>query len=107
MTDAAIGQGRFDIGRVISRTFGVMTRNFGVFFGLSLLFGALPIVALSAGWYFVWGVDAEVSDPLLARGLAISYQVVTLVFTSVLTGALVHAAVLDLNGGKSSFGASL
>ncbi|MFZ4383169.1 MAG: hypothetical protein ACOYO0_14515, partial [Sandarakinorhabdus sp.] len=41
-----IADDRFDMGRVVSRSFGVISRNPALFFGLALLLSALPTLVL-------------------------------------------------------------
>jgi hypothetical protein len=95
----------FEMGRVVSRTFGAIGRNWVSFFSLAV-FAVAPQLILGA----YLGVGA------LARGRAIEpgqlvhlwgkmgiAYLFGLVLGSVLQAALVHGTVSDLNGKKASF----
>ena len=102
MTDLAMGRsGAFDIGKVIERTFGVVGANFPTLFGLALVLAALP-QAVAALALSPSAAGAPNLSPLWALG-----SLVAVVASFVLQAAVVHASVVDLNGGKASFGDSL
>jgi hypothetical protein len=96
--------GRFEISRVLSRTFGVLGRNFGPFILTAAVLVGLPMVALGfvqlpqvadaprAGQPITTFVDA-------AFFLWIVAYVVT---AALLQAVLIHGAVADLNGRKAS-----
>lgn len=99
MTAAVTTSSRFDMGRVASRTFGVIGRNFVVFVLLTLLLAGIPqaIVRYLAQMRTA-GFSLETSLISVVLGL-ISYAAM-----NVLQAALVHGTVADLNGKKASFG---
>ena len=102
MTDLAMGRsGAFDIGKVIERTFGVVGANFPTLFGLALVLAALP-QAVAALALSPSAAGVPNLSPLWALG-----SLVAVVASFVLQAAVVHASVVDLNGGKASFGDSL
>ena len=102
MADLAMGRGgSFDIGRVIERTFGVVGANFLTLFGLSLVLAALPqaVTALAMSP----SADGMPNfSPLWGLG-----SLVTFVAAFLLQASIVHASIVDLNGGKASFADSL
>jgi hypothetical protein len=107
VTDAVISTERFDMGRVISRTFGVIGRNFPVFFGLSLVLAGAPaaLVGLAQSYYYVGrSTESEAVAPVV---ILLVGMVVRLVSSSFLQAALVNSAVADLSGGRARFGSSL
>lgn len=101
MTDLAMGKGgSFDIGRVIERTFGVVGANFGPLILLALVLSALP-----------QGVVALVAPPTVDglpnfSGLGLTWAI-TFISGLLLQASVVHASIVDLNGGKASFADSL
>lgn len=102
MTDLAMGRdGAFDIGKVIERTFGVIGANFPTLFGLALVLAALP-QAVAALALSPSAAGVPNLSPLWALG-----SLVAVVASFVLQAAVVHASVVDLNGGKASFGDGL
>ena len=83
----------FQISEVVSRTFGALTRNFGVFFALSAALVGIPafligLMDLESGAFAVAGIIG---------GL------ISFITTYILQGALIHGAVVDFNGGRASF----
>lgn len=106
MTDTTAVPRRFEIGRVISGTFGVIGRNFGPFALMALLLGGLPnlLVGLSQTWIAVDGY--KTFSPQVFGGWAVGL-IVMLVAAFVLQAAIVHATVADLNGRRVSVGDSL
>ncbi|HEY2071214.1 MAG TPA: hypothetical protein VGG48_16780 [Rhizomicrobium sp.] len=94
----------FDIGRVASRTFAVIGRNFVSFFVLAIV-ALLPYILMSAlmTQAVLPGVRTGVLSPeyglLILGGWIVSYG-----FNFVLQGALTHGTIMDLNGGRASLG---
>jgi hypothetical protein len=102
---------RFDLGRVIQRTFSSIGRNFGVFALLALLLAGVP--AALTGGLLALASQGAASGPttaddntLMATGASAFGLVylVAAVAAYVLRGAIVHGAVADLNGRRASFG---
>ena len=96
---AAAQVGTFDIGRVIQRTFGAISRNFTVFFGMSVLLVGVP--AWAAAVAELAENDAGLGNAKFVSGL------LNFITSYILQAALVHATVSDLNGRRADFGASL
>lgn len=91
--------GTFELGRVIQRTFGAISRNLPVFLGLALLLTGLPAFVVA------WAqVNSDSNAAALAGGLG---TLVNLVTTYILQAALVHGTVADLNGRRASLGQAL
>jgi hypothetical protein len=88
---------------VFTRTFGVLSANFGPFFLLALLFNAAPTAAVNLGLIYVRTIF-DVTDLALVR---LAAGLVQMALSSVLTAALVRGAIVDLDGRKASFGDSL
>lgn len=99
--------GRFDIGRVISRLFGVLGRNFVVFGLLSLFLVGAPTLLVGLSGLLRTATTtptfAEVFTPLNI-GLGVGAILVSVVANSVLQGAIIHGTVGDLAGVPASFG---
>ena len=106
MSDAGAGSRDFDIGRVISMTFGVIGRNFVTFLILAVMLGGVPklLVAVAQAPYLE-GIDtgfgAERALLWLVGALAM------MIASFVLQAAIVHATVTDLNGRRVAIGDSL
>jgi hypothetical protein len=84
---------RFEIVRVLSRMFGVITRNFPVFAILALVLTGVPGLAAAAfdrGLIYPFGRAAAGSF-----GLG---WIFTLVFHTLLQAALIKGAISDLSG---------
>ncbi|HKU54784.1 MAG TPA: hypothetical protein VJP60_05435 [Rhizomicrobium sp.] len=93
----------FQIGRVVSRTFGVFARNFVTFLMVALLF-MLPALAvdfyLGTPNYFAAGATRGWMFGALAA-------VVQLLCPYLLSAALVRATITDLNGERPGLGSAL
>jgi hypothetical protein len=100
MTAIPLGERRFEIGRVVERTFSVLGRNFVAFYLLALALGAVPNALVN---WMARGVMAGGLGPsrLLMIGLA---GLVGGVCGLLVQGALVWGTVADLNGRKANFG---
>lgn len=90
---------RFEIPRVLSRMFGVISRNFAVFAALALVLSGLPslmaaLVERGVGFPFGFGLGG-------VFGLG---WIVTLLVSTLLQGALIHGTISDLNGRPASLG---
>ncbi|MDX8528694.1 hypothetical protein RFM68_29905 [Mesorhizobium sp. MSK_1335] len=113
MTTATLGRpGRFEIGRVFSNTFSVITRNIGLCVGLAALFSGLPALLIR-----LWTqpqIDAmmqrapgTIADPgAMFRNsyLTVIAGLISFVCALLLQSALVRATIEDLNGKRPSFG---
>lgn len=100
----------FDIGRVISRLFGVLQRNFVVFLLLSILLVGLPTAAtnfLKLAFLAPALASAQATNEILQNLAPLLFLVtilVGLVANAVLQGAVIYATVTDLSGRQVSFG---
>lgn len=96
-----------DPGRVISRGFEALSKNFVPFFGVALLFGGLPTLLMQ---YFMLSA-AQTTDPAamfsLANGgvLAGSF-IVTAIGGALLQAALVRSTIFYLSGRDADAGGS-
>jgi MFS family permease len=103
----------FDIGRVISRLFGVVQRNFAAFLLLSVLLVGLPTAA--ASFLRLMLIAPAFSNATVSNDLALSFapllflasSLIAVVANAVLQGAVIYATVSDLSGRKVSFGEAL
>ena len=121
MTVSAAPTMNFDIGRVISRLFGVLGRNFLVFLLLTLLLVGLPtaLASFRAGQpdgrhVQPAGLDRSqrgVRHPVLAAadrpGRRRSSGWSASIGNAVLQGAVIHGTVSDLSGRRVTFGEAL
>ena len=100
----------FDMGRVVSRTFGSIGRNAATFFVLAIVLVGIPIFGLN------W-LQSQLNPVLnpgasAAGGLAFTtYTIVSpflrLFLSGLLQAVLVYGVVSDLNGKRASIGESL
>jgi hypothetical protein len=105
----------FDIGRVISRLFGVLGRNFAAFLMLALLLVGLPTAASSLlqliGMLPAFANSGAAADPTGFNAVAFAFLPVSWLVgamaNAVLQGAVIHGAVSDLSGRKVTFGEAL
>ena len=109
MTDSIIHSRRFDVGRVIERTFGVLGANIGPFAVIALLIVAVPEGL--AAWLQIGLMSdslnaGEMMGPGYWGALALS-TLVGLVCQALMQAAVIHASVEDLKGRKASLGESL
>ncbi len=107
MTSTTATTARFDMGRVISRTFGAAGKNLPIFVLLSLLFYAVPQFVLQFMMQWGAGHTAELGGDASAWTLGIVGFLVTLILAYVLQATLVHGTVAFLRGRSASLGESL
>ncbi|MCX7358972.1 MAG: glycerophosphoryl diester phosphodiesterase membrane domain-containing protein [Alphaproteobacteria bacterium] len=93
---------KFEFGRVVSQTFGLVGRNFIPFLVLSLFFVGAPQFGILYAQYTVGVGDPSLLFPLVWGGILIS-----MITTFVLQGALTRAAIDDLSGNGVKFGAAI
>jgi hypothetical protein len=105
MTDTTTGSRRFEIGRVISGTFGVIGRNFVPFALMALLLGGLPNLLM--GLFQLRFAAGAATFKFGWVGGSILGALAMLAAAFVLQAAIVHATVADLNGRKVVLGDSL
>lgn len=104
----------FDIGRVISRLFGVLGRNFLTFLLLALLLVGLPtaassllqLVSLFPAFANSGAVGSTGFNPVAFAFLPVSWLIGAMA-NAVLQGAVIHGTVSDLSGRKVTFGEAL
>jgi hypothetical protein len=89
---------RFEIGRVASRTFGVIGRNLVVFLSLATLLAGVPQAIV--GYFTLTAVfGSGGASAFLISGCA---ALIGFVAMGVLQAALIHGSVADLNGRKAN-----
>jgi hypothetical protein len=111
MASAAAPVSRFDLGRVVERTFASIGRNFAVFLLLALLLSGIPALATGLLLAVATGhADQSTSggpDPttLMAIGASVSGLVflVGAIASFVLQAAIVYGTIADLNGRRAEF----
>jgi hypothetical protein len=109
---AALPAAGFDIGRVISRLFGVVSRNFVAFLLLSILLVGLPTAATSflqlAGMYpSMAGAPGPSSYNWAALAFLPISWLIGISANAVLQGAVISGTVSDLSGRPVTFGEAL
>jgi len=108
MTTAAIAATEeFQIGRVFSRTFSVIGRNFLSFLLLAALM-TVPSILLTFWAIFAraLGINVTLWTPgtvAAVVGGGVAGFVIYFVFTNLLQAALTHGTIVTLNGGRASF----
>jgi|WetSurMetagenome_2_1015567.scaffolds.fasta_scaffold74583_3 hypothetical protein len=102
MTAMAATPPRFDMGRVIQRTFGTVGRNWVTFALLALPFSVIPQALLQIQ---IAGIRTGASTSMLGFGGLLS--LIALVGGFILEAGLTYGSVLDLNGRRPSFGECL
>lgn len=101
MTTMTAG-GRFEIGRVISHTFGAIGRNLPSFLLLTIVFYTLPQFLIQ------WGTRAiGLANPLAMFGIGAGALIAGVVFTYVLQAGLVSGTVAYLQGKPASLSKGL
>jgi hypothetical protein len=95
------------VGRVLSRSFGVISSNPVTMFGIAFLFGALPSMALSAVRLHLQGTIADRYSALGIATLSIGSGVISLILAMLVQGALVRTTVAYSEGRRASFGESV
>jgi hypothetical protein len=93
----------FQIGRVVSRTFGVFARNLITFLIVALLF-MLPALAVD---FYVGTPNYFVAGTTKGWMFGVLAGVTQLVCPYLLSAALVKATITDLNGERPSLGSAL
>jgi hypothetical protein len=108
MTTDILEPGKLEIGRVISQTFGVIGRNFVVFFVLSLVLSGIPMAIIA---YVQAGMVGDLATTgTFGPGLiysSIIWGLAAIITASILQGALVYGTVQDLNGARPNVGECL
>jgi len=110
--DIAAGSARFEMGRVISRTFRVIADNAPVFLALTSLL-CLPTIIYTQFSVIAGLFGFHVATPIGLGRLGASYAqaaigyAISLIFANLLEAAITHGAIVSLNGGKASFGENL
>lgn len=91
----------FQIGDVVNRTFGSISRNFVTFFLLSMLLVGAPTLIVGLAQFSIFNEGSAIIILSVVAGI------VSFATTYILQGALIHGAVVDFNGGRADFGACL
>jgi hypothetical protein len=93
---------RFDMGRVVGRTFSAVGKNFVLYFALGLVFAGGPALMMAVGQGLA---TAEAASPFGAyTQLYIGGAVLNMIGTYVLQAALTHGAVVHFDGRRASLG---
>ncbi len=108
MTALAVEAPRFDMGRVVTRTFGTIGRNWQVFGLLALLLGAGPQLVLSGGqilggWNTATPAFGNAGALFGYIGGMLGMVLFAVAAAFLLQAALVHGVVADLNGRRPTF----
>ncbi|WP_395645236.1 glycerophosphoryl diester phosphodiesterase membrane domain-containing protein [Terricaulis sp.] len=103
MANLAMEEARFDFGRVIGQTFGLIGRNFGLFFLMALVFAGAPQFAIQ----YAQSIAFSSGDPMMMTYVSLGALLASFVFTYILQGSLTRASVDDLSGKGVQFGAAL
>jgi hypothetical protein len=94
---------RFDIGRVIGRTFGLIGRNFVMFALMSIVLVGLPEFGVSALSAYAYSASYQTGATNLS-GIGIIGVIVTLVLSYALIGVITRASIDDLSGKGARLG---
>ena len=86
-----------DIGNVANKTLNVVKNNFAMFTKLSLLMVGIPALMVSP----LQVAPESITSFLMGSIVGVGY-ILYFLSTYLLQGAIVHASIMDLNGGKSS-----
>lgn len=117
MATTGAAYGRFEIPRVLSRTFQVIGRDPVTFVGLALLL-SLPVVAINVLTFGMAGGRGGANPALLQAmaapgamftviaGIIIGF-IVYMIFAALLQGAITHGTIVVMNGNKTSIGECL
>jgi|ERR1700722_1312810 len=110
MASAAAPVSRFDLGRVVERTFASISRNFSVFLLLTLLLAGLPALFMGLLLYLAGlggaGLTANGASAQLMAMSAAGGGVAALVgaiASFILQAAVVYGTIADLNGRRAAF----
>ena len=105
---------RFELGRVVERTFSSLGRNFPVFLLLSALLAGVPAVLTGSIITLATSTSTSTSAPGTAGDdtsmAALGGSIIGLVYlvgaiaSFVLQAAIIHGTVADLNGRRAAFG---
>jgi len=107
-----IGSSRFEMGRVISRTFRIIADNAPVFLALTTLL-CLPAIIYSQFSIIAGLFGYHVATPIGLGGLGTIYAqavigyAISFLFANLLEAAITHGTIVSLNGGKATFGECL
>lgn len=103
------GKRRFDLGRVIERTFGAIGANGLPLLLMAVVFVALPQAALVWGQSLFLRPGSDLTTDMISTGVLISVVgfVVGIVCSVIMQGAVTHVVVADLQGRKTTAGEGL
>ena len=98
-----IPPGRFEVGRVLARTVGVISRNFPVLAALSLTLSGVPVllVGLAQGWV---PLPLALSARMDSAGYFSLAGLLGLLISALLQAALIRGTAQDLSGHPVSLG---
>lgn len=103
---AALTEPQFSVGRVLSKSLEIFGRNFATFFALAALF---MIPTLLVEWFFNPAFSDDLAQIAAAsEGGSAGYEalsnIVNLICSGLVSGALVFGTFQDLRGQKARFG---
>jgi len=98
----------FDIGRVMSRMFGVLQRNFATFLPLAMILAGAPaaVVGFAQGMITSSGTHAGDAGMAITGLIFLGGAVLGWITNVILQGAVIHGTVNDLAGRGTNFGDS-
>lgn len=102
MTVTETAGAQFDFGRVISRTSGLVGRNFVPFFVVALIFAGLPYAVIQLVQLPLMKQNPGAAAGILAFGALLSF-----VTSMLLQGTLTRASIDELSGKPVSIGSAL
>jgi len=111
MTDIGREKMSFDMGRVVDRTFGVLSANIGVFAVLGLLLSVLPEAGLA--WVQTRYLTPDPANPtgLYMTGtfwlFTLGSALVGIILQCLMQASVIHTAVADLKGRSAGTGEAL
>ncbi len=108
MTHGYEGKRRFDLGRVIERTFGAVGANALPLILVALVFVGLPQAALlwGQGQWASASAGASLEREAVGGVVWLAGLIVGMVSSVILQGVVTHTVVADLQGRKASLGES-
>jgi hypothetical protein len=105
MSETGASARAFEIGRVISRTFGAIGRNFVPFLLLAVLLGGLPNLLFTWAQLKITRATPSYTPQILA--LWFGGFLIILAGSLILQASIVHATIADLKGRRASVGEAL
>lgn len=99
----AVGGERFDFGRVVGQTFGLIGRNFPLFALLSLVLVGAP----NFGLIYVQSSAIAANDIGLVATASLAGALISMIMSFILQGSITRASIDDLSGVGARAGAAI